>query len=45
MPFDHHMALNHYPYRGPEPNWEALIRKVLRLNAGPNACPAQRIAV
>lgn len=40
-----HVALGHYPYRGSEPDWAALIRDVLRLKAGPNACPAQRIAV
>ena len=39
-----HVVLEHFLYRGVEPDWMALIEQMLRLKIGRNACRKQRIA-
>ena len=39
-----HVVLEHFLYRGMEPDWMALIEQMLRLKTGAKACPKQRIA-
>lgn len=40
-----HVNVGTFSLRGPEPDWSAVARQVLHLKTGPEACPAQRIAL